>query len=366
LDVDVRAAATGDRDAFGRLVDATRALVTSIALAVVRDVPVSEDVAQEVYLAAWRDLPRLRQPGSFLPWLRQLTRNRAHDQVRARRPMVDASGGHDLVDPQPDAAQQLEAAEQQAAVAAAFEALPDDAREVVTLFYREGRSIAQVAALLEMREEAIRKRLQRARQALRAATLERLGQALERSAPGAAFTLAVVGALGIVAPATASAAIIARAAGTKAGGKLAVGLGAGLGGATLGALLGVFGAGYAIRQRLRAARDDEERAGLRRIGVVNGVAIPVCALAMALLDRVLPSLGPAIAFAVLVAIVGFNYIVWLPRVIGRRLALERAQDPGAARRQRRERIRGAFGLVFGVFVGGGALAFSIWRRLHGG
>lgn len=50
------AAARGDRDAFARLVDATRNTVASIALAIVRDTELSRDIAQDVFLAAWRDL----------------------------------------------------------------------------------------------------------------------------------------------------------------------------------------------------------------------------------------------------------------------------------------------------------------------
>ena len=74
LDDLVSAAAGGDRDAFARLVDETRGLVASIALAILRDVDVSRDVAQDVLLVAWRDLRKLREPASFLPWLRQITR----------------------------------------------------------------------------------------------------------------------------------------------------------------------------------------------------------------------------------------------------------------------------------------------------
>ena len=78
----VTAAQGGDRDAFARLVDATRSVVSSIALAILRDEESSRDVAQDVYLAAWRGLPTLHNPASFLPWLRQLTRNRAHHVLR--------------------------------------------------------------------------------------------------------------------------------------------------------------------------------------------------------------------------------------------------------------------------------------------
>jgi DNA-directed RNA polymerase specialized sigma24 family protein len=56
LDTLVRAAAGGDREAFASIVDRTRTLVCSIAMAILRDVEASQDVAQDVFLSAWRDL----------------------------------------------------------------------------------------------------------------------------------------------------------------------------------------------------------------------------------------------------------------------------------------------------------------------
>lgn len=67
LEFQVRAAARGDQETFAYLVDATRTLVGSIALAILRDVEASHDVAQDVFLSAWRDLGKLRNPASFLP-----------------------------------------------------------------------------------------------------------------------------------------------------------------------------------------------------------------------------------------------------------------------------------------------------------
>src|SRR5437868_10180368 len=81
---DVVSAASGDRDAFVRLVEAYADVVSSIALAIVRDLHASQDVAQEVFLVAWRDVRKLRNPSSFLPWLRQITRNRANQWLRDR------------------------------------------------------------------------------------------------------------------------------------------------------------------------------------------------------------------------------------------------------------------------------------------
>ena len=79
------AAVRGDRDAYGRIIVASQNAVTAVALAITRDVHTSEDIAQEAFLSAWHHLPRLKNPSSFLPWLRQITRNLAHDHLRGRR-----------------------------------------------------------------------------------------------------------------------------------------------------------------------------------------------------------------------------------------------------------------------------------------
>ena len=84
LQDDVIAAASGDHNAFGRLVDATRTVVTSITLAILRDSEGSADVAQDVFISAWTGLRKLKDPTSFLPWIRQLARNRAHHALRTR------------------------------------------------------------------------------------------------------------------------------------------------------------------------------------------------------------------------------------------------------------------------------------------
>ncbi|MDQ3282352.1 MAG: sigma-70 family RNA polymerase sigma factor, partial [Acidobacteriota bacterium] len=60
FDSDVSQAMRGDADAYRRVVEQSAATVCSIALAIVRNVPASEDVAQEVFLAVWTGLRKLR------------------------------------------------------------------------------------------------------------------------------------------------------------------------------------------------------------------------------------------------------------------------------------------------------------------
>ncbi|MEM1178257.1 MAG: sigma-70 family RNA polymerase sigma factor, partial [Acidobacteriota bacterium] len=202
LERSVAAAIAGDAGAFAELVAASQSAVTSIALAICRDVATSEDVAQEVYLLAWRRLGELRNPSSFLPWIRQMTRFTAKTRMRDRgtedRHLGAPSYGalDDLLaqaaDPRPGADAELLHRERLDLVADTLSELPDESREVLVLFHREGRSTRQVASLLGLSEAVVRKRLERGRRRLRSDVLERFAEAARTTAPGAAFTAAVM------------------------------------------------------------------------------------------------------------------------------------------------------------------------------
>ena len=58
-------------------------------------------------------------------------------------------------------------------LAEAIDALPIEARELVTIYYWDDRSTGQIALLLDLSEETVKKRLQRARAALYEAVLDR-------------------------------------------------------------------------------------------------------------------------------------------------------------------------------------------------
>ena len=261
IEADVLAAQGGDQQAFTRLIETTCTLVSSIALAIVRDPDLSRDIAQDVFLSAWRDIGKLREPTSFLPWLRQATRNRAYHILRGlrrRTRRTAASGTDDLleavVDPRPDAHQHLVSLETRHLVATTIERLPVDAREVVTLYYREGRSITQVADLLGLSEPAVRQRLSRARARLRDDLLEHAGDGFRASAPGAAFVAGVAAALTVGAPA-ASAAATVGITGLKTG-SLVAKIVAIVGGAAVGAAGGAAGIVAGLRLQRRLARDE--------------------------------------------------------------------------------------------------------------
>jgi RNA polymerase sigma factor (sigma-70 family) len=357
---DVAAAASGDRGAFRRLVDATRTTVASVAVAILRDPELAQDVAQEVYLAAWRELPKLREPTSFLPWIRQVTRNRARMALRGRRrrqKRVEPTDPDLLLsaaaDPAPDAMERLLDQERREAVAAAVDALPEGSREVVLLYYREGESVRQVADLLELSETAVKQRLHRARATLR----EQMVEHVRESAPGAAFTAGVMGALTLAAPGTAAAATLgagkAGSSATAAGAGLLGLPAAALGGAAAGLSGGAMGIAFSARRLLRRARDAEERRGIWLFAAMN-LAFTVVFVAVVLLwPRPVPA---TLGFLGMFAGFLWSHRVFLVRVTARRKAAERQEDPeGFARRERRERRAAAVGWAVGLVLGGGAL-----------
>ena len=305
------AAAEGCQHAYGRIVQACQNTVTAIALAITRDREASEDIAQDAFVRGWQQLQTLRNPSSFMPWLRQITRNLARDWLRRQRGRPLSGDAADLAiqmaaDPSPDAADRLQQIEEETAAEDIISALPEDSREVLLLYYREGQRSQHVANLLGLSDAAVRKRLSRARGMVREGLLQRFGEFARSTAPSAAFATAVVSTLMVVAPGTASAAIVlgtVGAGGTKLGlgGASATG-GTALGsltaaasqlpvfadqlsvGATIGAVVGGTTFSYlGGRYLMSFAESPQERTQIRRFVHLNTItALVVCITVLAL------------------------------------------------------------------------------------
>ncbi|HDS1838481.1 TPA: sigma-70 family RNA polymerase sigma factor [Stenotrophomonas maltophilia] len=246
LERELPAAASGCQHAYGRIVLACQNTVTAIALAITRDRQASEDIAQEAFVKGWQQLHQLRSSTSFLPWLRQITRNLARDWLRAQRgrPLTGEAAEVALgmaADPTPGAADRLQRVEEEIAAEDIISALPADSREVLLLYYREGQRSQQVADLLGLSDAAVRKRLSRARALVRDGLLQRFGEFARSSAPSAAFATAVVSMVLVAAPGTASAAILLGTGVGIGGSKLGLGGASAAGGTAMGSLTATLG-----------------------------------------------------------------------------------------------------------------------------
>jgi len=333
----------GDAAGFARLVDTHRSMVCSIALSIVHDVSTSEDVAQDVFLAAWQQLGTLRNPASLVPWLRQITRNRATDRQRVRP--VDALPDEPTAEGNPETSALDH--ERNAILRQVLSRLPDESREVVLLYHREGRSVRQVSQLLDLSESAVKQRLSRARKRIREDVTTRFADVARDTAPTAAFTAAVTAALSVGAPSVAAASVVSKAGATAAKGVLF--------GAVLGPLLGVAGVVVGTGRAMRGSRSEAERSALRRTAWVGSGHVVALGILVAFLPREPVWLWSW--FAALIGGLGLIYRVWVPRILAPRWAAERAEDPAAARRQRWETWASWGGLLLGIV--GGAIGVAV-------
>ena len=190
----------GDCNAFGQIVERHQSLVCALAYSACGDLALSEDLAQETFLAAWRQLGSLHEPAKLKPWLCGIVRNLVHNVGRSqtRNPLAAAvtledevAGGPERDDPSAQAISR----EEEAILWRVLEALPRAYRDPLVLFYRNGGSAVEVADALGLSEDAVRQRLTRGRALLNERVTRLVESGLRRSNPTKAFTLAVLAAL---------------------------------------------------------------------------------------------------------------------------------------------------------------------------
>jgi len=207
----------GSRDAFRQIVERYQTLICSLAYSATGNVSQSEDVAQETFLAAWTDIRSLREPNKLRAWLCGIVRNRIHSSLRreGREPAHDATpleDAHDSPAHESLPSDQAISREEEAILWRSLERIPEIYREPLVLFYREHQSIGSVADALELSEDAVKQRLSRGRKLLQEEVQAFVENTLRRTAPGEAFSGAVLAAMPVIAGSAATAGI---GAGTK-------------------------------------------------------------------------------------------------------------------------------------------------------
>jgi RNA polymerase sigma factor (sigma-70 family) len=253
---------TGDRDAFGRIVERYQTLICSVTYSATGSLGQSEDLSQETFITAWKQLSKLNEPAKLRPWLCGIARNLIHSTFRrqGREPSHAAESLENTAEfPTLESSppEQAIGREEEAILWRSLERIPEIYREPLVLFYREHRSVEQVAGALELSEDAVKQRLSRGRKLLHEQVLAFVEGALERTNPGKAFTLGVLVALPALTISAKAASLGATAAKGSATAKVAAATG--LLGAFLSPLLAFFGLWIGYRMNMDAARFDGER-----------------------------------------------------------------------------------------------------------
>ena len=139
---------------------------------------------QETFVQGFRYLGGLRKPERFPAWIARIARNMAQAIGRGRRRELSRQERWSLDDlPSPAPATHAEDEPVGETLGQALSALPDAHRESLVLFYLQGNSVREAAALLGISEGAFKVRLHRARGKLREAMEERLEKSLRDLSP---------------------------------------------------------------------------------------------------------------------------------------------------------------------------------------
>jgi RNA polymerase sigma factor (sigma-70 family) len=212
----------GDRDAFNRIVSRYQILICSLAYSRIGHLGQSEDVAQETFITAWKHLRLLRQPEKLRAWLCGIVHNRAKKclQHEIRNP-VHSAESLETIEESPALvalpSEETVTHEEEALLWRALEKIPQLYREPMILFYREHQSIENVAAEMDLTEDAVKQRLSRGRKMLHEQVESFVARTLCKTTPTLAFSGAVLAAL----PVATNSVVSASAAGAAGKGGLA-------------------------------------------------------------------------------------------------------------------------------------------------
>lgn len=166
----------GDRDLFGILVSRYTRSSYAVAYAHLGNTHDAEDTTQEAFLRAFQDLNRLDDPARFGNWLLSIVRHISIDRlrrvIRERRVLEESDNADASATPDPGRA------ELHALLRRRVDELKPEYREALSLHYFAGKSAREIAELLGESRESIKKRLQRAREALSVALVAELDDVL--------------------------------------------------------------------------------------------------------------------------------------------------------------------------------------------
>ncbi len=168
----------GSADAFRRLVERYQRPVLSLIARMVGDPALAEDLAQEVFVKAYRKLATFDHRRKLSSWLFKIAHNTTIDHLRRVRPETvpleaTAADGEESwevlrADESGNPDRRAERSELMAGLEAALRRLNPDYREILLLRFREGLAYHEIAEVTGLAMGTVKVRLHRARKRLAA------------------------------------------------------------------------------------------------------------------------------------------------------------------------------------------------------
>ncbi len=153
-------ARTGDRNAFAELVQRRQSWIRNLMRRCCGDPTLADDLAQQVFLQAWRDLRHLRHPNRFGAWLKRLAINVWFQHLRKNEDLQDAE------EPDETHLAQQDAPSVTMDLDRALATLSTPVRLCVVLTYHEGMTHEEIAELTALPLGTVKSHIRRGRQRL--------------------------------------------------------------------------------------------------------------------------------------------------------------------------------------------------------
>lgn len=196
----ILASRQGDREAFTQIIERYQRSVYAVAFSGVRDRALADDVTQDTFVTAWRQLGELRDGSRLGAWLCGIARNLARDVRKSRlREAPDDAAAEPVHTTTPFDA--MSEAESERIVSTALGHVPDVYREPLVLYYYEERSVDDVARSLGISAATTNKRLSRGRRYL-AECVAIVERGLTRRGPSPGLAASVLAVIAITVPAS--------------------------------------------------------------------------------------------------------------------------------------------------------------------
>ncbi len=154
----------GDEAAFSELVRRRQSWLRNLLRRLCRDPALADDLAQQVFLQAWRSLRNLKSAAAFGAWLRRLAINAWLGHLRTASPAAEPIEALELTDtesPRPDAAGETLDLDR------ALARLSSDERLCVVLAYSEGMSHSEISAATALPLGTVKSHIKRGAERLR-------------------------------------------------------------------------------------------------------------------------------------------------------------------------------------------------------
>jgi RNA polymerase sigma factor (sigma-70 family) len=227
----IQAALSGDSRSFDRLVEKYQSMICAITFSATGRLETSEELAQETFFRAWKNLAQLKEIEKFRFWLCSIARNLIHTYYHQKHAdkvsvcdddTLETLASQHIQSP----ADTLISQEEEMILSEALMQIPEEYREPLVLYYRQQQSTKEVAESLDLNEATVRTRLSRGRQMLKDQVSAMVEKTLAKSGPTKKFTKTVMVAIGtgLAAGTAATAGMAAKGAntGTAAGGVSAI------------------------------------------------------------------------------------------------------------------------------------------------